>query len=79
MRIDVRPSGIESLAIHGVTLPIELGPASTRMVPITLRADPAMAGKGSNRIDLELRATLERAGGETETVVIHEKAAFFKP
>jgi cytochrome c oxidase accessory protein FixG len=77
--VRLRTSGIETLAVHGIAQPIVLAPAEARMVPVTLRADPAMARKGSNRIVFEIEARSARPDGSSDTFVTRENAAFFRP
>ena len=76
MMITIRAEGIAALEVHGIDQPLLLAPATTRMVPLTLRADPASAQKGSNRIVFRIEGRFEHSG---EIHTIFEKAAYFKP
>ena len=76
MQVTIRVEGFAPITVQGIEQPIMLGPATTRMVPLTLRAQPGNAQKGSNRIVFQIEGRFANTG---ETYTVNEKAAFFRP
>ena len=78
-RLVITASGIEDLKVGGVTLPIEIGPTSTQMFTLNLRASAANAQKGSNRIEFHIMPTDASDNNSLDDFSLHEKSIFFKP
>ena len=66
----ISASGIDGLKIEGDETPVEVGAASSRMIPVRLEAPRARVKKGANPIVFTVRSTGDDA------VVISEKASF---
>ena len=78
-RLVITASGIEDLKVGGVTLPIEIGPTSTQMFTLNLRASAANAQKGSNRIEFHIMPMDASDNNSPDDFSLHEKSIFFKP
>jgi len=62
-RFYLRASGVDGLDLKSeVHQPIEVAPASSRMVPVSLLVDPATAIPGSHKVYFELYPTEDREG-----------------
>ncbi len=73
-KLSVTATGVEGLAVSGISLPIEMEPAETRMMTFTLRAPVGLAAKGSNRILIHIVPADAR-----QDFALHEKSTFLKP
>jgi len=77
----IRASGVPDLRIEGVALPIELGAAQSRSVPIRLQAPyeegaaPGQGGDGRRLLPIEI--TVEAV--DDPSVVRHERSTFALP
>ncbi|MBL8511535.1 MAG: cytochrome c oxidase accessory protein CcoG [Betaproteobacteria bacterium] len=78
-RLLVRANGLPGIAVYGQAMPLEIGPASSRLIPIAVRADAEGGQKGANRIEFQIVAVDAEGRELLEGFDIHEKAAFFKP
>ena len=78
-KLVITASGIEDLKVGGVTLPIEIGPTSTQMFTLNLRASAANAQKGSNRIEFHIMPMDASDNNSPDDFSLHEKSIFFKP
>jgi cytochrome c oxidase accessory protein FixG len=67
-------SGLEELELESERLPVQIGPASQRMIPVRLRVEREHARRGANPIVFTV-STVD-AG---ETVVVTEKATLVVP
>ena len=77
-RLTITATGIDNLKVSGITLPIEIGPASTQMITLNLRAPAENAQKGSNRIEFHI-VPMDPAGkNNPDEFSLHEKSIFFK-
>ena len=70
-RFQISASGIDGLELEGGEKSVEVGPASSRMIPVRLEAPRAQVSKGANPIVFTVRTT-----GERDAIVITEKASF---
>jgi hypothetical protein len=68
-RYRISASGLASLAVASET-EIEVPPATTAQFPMRLRIDPGVAGKGSHRIEIEVRAV------DNASIAAREKSVF---
>ncbi len=73
-KLNVSVTGVDGIAIGGITLPVTMAPAETRMFTFNLRAPYETTTQGANRIMLHI-TPME---GDQE-FAIHEKSIFFKP
>ncbi len=80
-RYTIRAAGVPGLTIEGVTLPVELGAAQSRTLPIRLQAphdeDAARAKGGDGRRLLPIEITVEAV--DDPRVVRHERSTFALP
>ena len=77
-RLAITATGIDDLKVSGVTLPIEIGPASTQMFTLNLRAPAEKAQKGSTRIEFHIVPMDAEGKANPEEFSLHEKSIFFK-
>ena len=78
-RLTVTATGIDDLKTSGIVLPIEIGPASTQMFTLNLRAPTVNAQKGSTRIEFHIVPLDARGNADPDEFSLHEKSIFFKP
>ena len=78
-KLVITASGVKDLKVGGVTLPIEIGPTSTQMFTLNLRASAANAQKGSNRIEFQITPMDASGSSSQDYFSLHEKSIFFKP
>ena len=78
-RLVITASGIEDLKVGGLTLPIEIGPTSTQMFTLNLRAPAENAQKGSNRVEFHIMPMDASGNSSPDDFSLHEKSIFFKP
>ena len=70
----------EGLEITGVQLPIEIGPAETRMYTLKVHAPAGRGEHGSNRIFFRITPFAAKEGGDAkQKFSIDEKSIFYKP
>ncbi len=77
-RLIITASGIDDLKVSGVALPLEIGPASTQMFTLTLRAPAENTQKGANRIEFHIVPMDARGKPNPGEFSLHEKSIFFK-
>jgi cytochrome c oxidase accessory protein FixG len=70
-RFLISVSGIEGMEIEGEGQEVEIGPASSRMIPVRIEAGREHVHKGANRIVFTIQTV-----GEDDPIVITEKASF---
>src|SRR5581483_5681400 len=70
-RFLVTVGGLEGIEIEGESHPIEVGPASSRMVPLRVEASRRGARKGANAIVFTVQTS-----GDEEAITVTEKASF---
>jgi cytochrome c oxidase accessory protein FixG len=70
-RFLISVSGIEGMEIEGEGLAVEIGPASSRMIPVRIEAGREHVHKGANPIVFTIQTV-----GEDDPIVITEKASF---
>ncbi len=70
-RFRITASGLTGLEIEGYAAEVEIGPATSRMIPVRLEAPRRNAKKGANPIVFTVRTV-----GDDEAIVITEKASF---
>jgi cytochrome c oxidase accessory protein FixG len=68
-RYTISASGLPTLEVASEQM-VEIGPASTKAVPVRLQLAPGQASRGSHRIDFHVRAT------DDERVAVTEKSSF---
>jgi len=73
MRIGV--SGLDGIEIEGATRPVQVGPASSLMVPVRVEAPRASGRKGANRIFFTVEAT-DPSHPDVAPLKVVEKATF---
>jgi len=73
MRISV--SGLDGIEIEGATRPVQVGPASSLMVPVRVEAPRASGRKGANRIFFTVEAT-DPSHPDVAPLKVVEKATF---
>ena len=70
-RFLISASGLPDLEIEGEGEEVEIGPATSRMIPVRLEVPRANARKGANPIVFTVRTV-----GDDEAILITEKASF---
>jgi polyferredoxin len=76
--LSITATGIDELTVGGVNLPFMIGPASTQMITLNLRAPAEKAAKGSTRIEFHI-VPMDGAGKANPIEFsLHEKSIFFK-
>jgi cytochrome c oxidase accessory protein FixG len=78
-RLVISAQGVEGLAVHGLTQPVEIAPASSRMISLALRANADALKPGVNHIEFNITAIDSDGRLAPGEFSIHEKSAFFKP
>ena len=74
----ITATGIDGMKVTGVVLPLNIGPASTQMFTLNLRAPADKAPKGSTRIYFHV-VPLDAAGKRhPEEFSLNEKSIFYK-
>jgi len=68
-RYRIGVSGLDSVAVAS-DAEVEVPPATTRQIPVRLRIDPGVAGKGSHEIVIEVRSA------DDPRIVAREKSVF---
>jgi IG-like fold at C-terminal of FixG, putative oxidoreductase len=77
-KLSITATGIDDLKVSGISLPLEIGPASTQMFTLNLRAPAANAQKGSTRIEFHI-VPIDTSGEKNpDAFSLHEKSIFFK-
>ncbi len=76
--LGITATGIDDLKVGGVTLPVQIGPASTQMFTLNLRAPAESAQKGSTRIEFHIVPIGPDGKANPEEFSLHEKSIFFK-
>ena len=77
-KLMITASGIDGMTVAGVALPLNIGPASTQMFTLNLRAPADKAPKGSTRIHFQV-VPLDAAGkSHPEEFSLNEKSIFYK-
>jgi len=77
-RLAITATGIDDLKVSGSGLPLEIGPTSTQMITLTLRAPAAKAQKGSTRIEFHIVPIDADGRTNPDEFSLHEKSIFFK-
>ena len=77
-RLAITATGIDQLKVGGVTLPLEIGSASTQMFTLNLRAPADKAQKGSTRIEFHIVPIDAQGKSNPDEFSLHEKSIFFK-
>ena len=77
-RLAITATGIDDLKVGGITLPIEIGPTSTQMFTLNLRAPVGNAQKGSTRIEFHIVPIDTLGNPNPDEFSLHEKSIFFK-
>ncbi len=72
-RFTLRVEGLRGIAVAGITQPIEVGPAATRLVPFSIEVPAAAAAPGAHRIEL-----IVEAGGDVP-MQRRERSTFILP
>ncbi|HWQ39237.1 MAG TPA: cytochrome c oxidase accessory protein CcoG [Burkholderiales bacterium] len=73
--VRITVSGLEGLRLESERQPIDIGPATQRLVAVRLSVDRAHVGPGSNTVVFTVATEADPA----ENIVIEEKAAFVVP
>ena len=77
-RLTINATGIDQLAVSGIALPLEIGPATTQMITLNLRAPSEKTQKGSNRIEFHITPIDVNGFTNPDEFSLHEKSVFFK-
>jgi polyferredoxin len=77
-RLVITATGIEDLKVGGISLPLEIGPATTQMFTLNLRAPAEKAQKGSTRIEFHIVPMDTQGKSNPDEFSLHEKSIFFK-
>ena len=77
-RLAITATGVDELKVGGVTLPLEIGSASTQMFTLNLRAPADKAQKGSTRIEFHIVPIDAQGKSNPDEFSLHEKSIFFK-
>jgi cytochrome c oxidase accessory protein FixG len=77
-RLMITATGIDDLTVSGIELPIEIGPASTQMFTLKLRAPARNAQNGANRIEFHVVPMDATGKVNPGDFTLREKAVFFK-
>lgn len=78
-RLKISASGIDSIVIHDLPQLVEVGPASSKLLPVAVRVDADKAKKGISRIEFNIVAVDDAGRPAPDVFSIHEKSAFYKP
>lgn len=78
-RLRITATGINGIEVLGATQPIEIEAASTRMLPVTLRAERNSAARGSNRVVFHVVAVDAAGQLRPERLSLDEPAVFIRP
>ncbi len=77
-RLMITATGIDGMAVTGIALPLSIGPATTQMFTLNLRAPADKAPKGSTRINFHV-VPIDAAGkSHPEEFSLNEKSIFYK-
>ncbi len=74
----ISASGIEGMTVTGVAMPLSIGPASTQMFTLNLRAPADKAPKGSTRINFQVVPLDATGKSHPEEFSLNEKSIFYK-
>ena len=77
-RLTITATGIDGLDVGGITLPLEIGSATTQMFTLNLRAPAEKTQKGSNRIQFHIVPIDANGNSNPDEFSLHEKSIFFK-
>jgi cytochrome c oxidase accessory protein FixG len=77
-RLLITAVGINDLKVSGINMPVELGPATTQMFTLNLRAPAENVQKGSNRIEFHIAPLDTQGKANLDEFSLHEKSIFFK-
>ena len=77
-RLTITATGIDGLDVGGITLPLEIGSATTQMFTLTLRAPAEKTQQGSNRIQFHIVPIDATGNSNPDEFSLHEKSIFFK-
>ena len=77
-RLTITATGIDGLKVGGITLPLEIGSATTQMFTLNLRAPAGKAQQGSNRIQFHIVPIDADGNSNPDEFSLHEKSIFFK-
>ena len=77
-RLVITATGIDDLKVGGIGLPLEIGPATTQMFTLNLRAPAEKAQKGSTRIEFHIVPMDTQGKANPDEFSLHEKSIFFK-
>jgi cytochrome c oxidase accessory protein FixG len=72
-RFSIRAAGIDGVQVVGVEQPLQLEPASNRMVPVRLRVKAEAVPPGTHRVEIIVQAV------DDEKVVRQERSSFIMP
>jgi cytochrome c oxidase accessory protein FixG len=77
-RFVISAQGIEGLQVAGVEQPLTINAAQSRLIALSLRADPTKAQLGISRIEFTITAVDDSGRLAPERFNLHEKSAFYK-
>ena len=77
-RLMVTASGVDDIKVTGITLPLDIGPASTQMFTLTLRAPAEKTPSGSTRIAFHIVPMDWLGTPDPNEFSLHEKSIFYK-
>ncbi|MFM7459490.1 MAG: cytochrome c oxidase accessory protein CcoG [Burkholderiales bacterium] len=78
-RFNVSARGVDGLTVHGINQPLEIGPAESRMIAVSLRADADTAPRGITPIEFDVTAVGADGRLAPNVFSLHEKSAFYRP
>ena len=76
--LGVTATGIDELKVSGISLPVLIGPASTQMFTLNLRAPADKVKQGSTRIQFHIVPIDANGNNNPDEFSLHEKSIFFK-
>ena len=74
----VTASGVDDIKVTGITLPLDIGPASTQMFTLNLRAPAEKTPSGSTRIEFHIVPMDWLGTPDPNEFSLHEKSIFYK-
>ena len=77
-RLVITATGIDQLTVAGIVLPLEIGPATTQMITLNLRAPDENTKKGSTRIEFHIVPLDANGNANPDAFSLREKSIFFK-
>jgi polyferredoxin len=77
-KLVITATGIDDLKVRDIAVPLEIGPATTQMITLSLRAPAEKVQKGSNRIQFHIVPLDAQGRPNPDEFALNEKSIFFK-